>query len=488
LPGGDARKQGSRFMTEIGRPVILLVEDTRPLALAYAQYLANEPYQVVAVETGAQALEALARQAPAAILLDLQLPDIHGLEVLKWIRAKGLPTVAIVITAHGSINNAVEAMREGAFDFLVKPFAAERLRVTLRNAVESQRLRTLVDTFKEQFQRDQFHGFVGRSLAMQTVYRMIESAAPSKATVFITGESGTGKELCAQAIHRLSPRRDKPFMALNCGAIPRDLLESELFGHVKGAFTGAVSDHAGAALAAHGGTLFLDEICDMDINLQTKLLRFLQMGVVQRVGETQPRPVDVRIICATNRDPLVQVKADRFREDLYYRLQVIPIEMPPLRAREDDAVVIARDFLHRFGAEEHKKFKSLSPEVEDMLAAYDWPGNVRQLENVVRNIVVIHDGEQVLPEMVPAPVGGVGRPPARPKLPLATDSAPADDNQTPELAEPMPQLWEIERDAIEKTILLCQGSIPRAARILGVSPSTIYRKREAWAARRDNAS
>jgi DNA-binding NtrC family response regulator len=476
-------------MTATTKPVILLVEDTPPLALAYSQYLATEPYRVVAAETGAKALDLIARERPAAMLLDLQLPDMHGLEILKRVQAENLPIVTIVITAHGSINNAVDAMREGAFDFLVKPFAAERLRVTVRNAVERQRLRTMVDTFKEHFERDQFHGFVGRSLPMHAVYRMIESAAPSKATVFITGESGTGKELCAQAIHQRSPRREKPFVALNCGAIPRDLLESELFGHVKGAFTGAVSDHNGAALAAHGGTLFLDEIGDMDVNLQTKLLRFLQTGMVQRVGETQPRPVDVRIVCATNRDPLAQVKAGKFREDLYYRLQVIPIELPPLRQREDDAIVIARHFLSRFAAEEGKKFNTISPDVEAMLAAYDWPGNVRQLENVVRNIVVIHDGVEVRPEMVPPPVGGVGRVPPSARPHRAVDSAIAEPAVAgPAIAEAdgevadaqMPQLWQIERDAIERAIRLCQGSIPRAARLLGVSPSTIYRKRESW--------
>lgn len=316
-----------------------------------------------------------------------------------------------------------------------------------------------------------FYGFIGSSTAMQVVYRMIEQASTSKATVFITGESGTGKEVCAQAIHRASQRADKPFVALNCAAIPKDLIESEVFGHVKGAFTGATSDRDGAARQANGGTLFLDEIGEMDLRLQGKLLRFLQTGEFQRVGSSRSEKVDVRIVAATNRDPLFEVDAGRFREDLYYRLHVIPITMPALRERGEDIIEIALSFLLAFSAEEGRHFTGFSPEAGRMLLNYDWPGNVRQLQNVIRNIVVLNEGERVLPEMVPPPVGGRW---ARPNG-FRKPNQPA-----PGSVSGIRPLAEVEREAIETAIALCEGNIPRAAVLLGVSPSTIYRKRMAW--------
>lgn len=313
-------------------------------------------------------------------------------------------------------------------------------------------------------------GFIGTSTAMQVVYRMIGQAAASKATVFITGESGTGKEVCASAIHRLGLRASKPFVALNCAAIPRDLIESEVFGHVKGAFTGATSDREGAALRADGGTLFLDEICEMDLGLQGKLLRFLQTGEFNRVGGSKTEKVDVRIIAATNRDPLAEVEAGRFREDLYYRLHVIPVMLPALRERGRDVLELSRHFLKIYAAEEHKGFSGFAPEVEQMLQSYDWPGNVRQLQNIIRNIVVLHDGERVLPDMVPSPVGGRW---ARPQG--FRRSAPAGNTTA------IRPLAEVEREAIEDAVRLCDGNIPKAAVLLGISPSTLYRKRMSWA-------
>lgn len=315
-----------------------------------------------------------------------------------------------------------------------------------------------------------FQGYIGSSTAMQVVYRMIEQAASSKATVFVTGESGTGKEVCAHAIHKLSLRSDKPFVALNCAAIPKDLIESEVFGHIKGAFTGASSDREGAAMLANGGTLFLDEICEMDLGLQGKLLRFLQTGEFNRVGDSKTRKVDVRIVTATNRDPLAEVEAGRFREDLYYRLHVIPIMLPALRERGDDVLEIALSLLAAYSAEEGRHFTGFTPEVAGMLLSYDWPGNVRQLQNIIRNIVVLHDGERVTPDMVPAPVGGRW---ARPHG-FGRTEQPAGN------AAPIRPLIEVEREAIEAAIAACGGNIPRAAVMLGVSPSTIYRKRLAW--------
>ena len=268
-----------------------------------------------------------------------------------------------------------------------------------------------------------FQGFIGRSAAMAEIYRMVRAIGRSTATVFITGESGTGKEVCARAIHAVSTRAAKPFVPLNCAAIPRDLLESEVFGHLKGAFTGALSDKPGAAAAADGGTLFLDEICEMDLSLQTKLLRFLQTSTIQPVGAARPIPVDVRIVCATNRDPAEEVRRGRFREDLYYRLHVVPIHMPPLRARPEDIMDIAQASLIDFAAEEGKSFTGFDPEAAAVLISRPWPGNVRQLLNVIRNTVVLHDGPLVSAAMLPSEIaldgGPARRTPRSPPLPVA---------------------------------------------------------------------
>ncbi len=462
---------------------VLLIEDTPSLARVYAEYLKKESHTVIAVETGAEALVQLNDGAPKVVLLDLQLPDMNGMEVLKRIDAQALPCAVIVITAHGSVKAAVEAMRYGAYDFLVKPFSADRLVVTVRNAMERLRLAQLVDTFEKDLSRARYHGFIGSSLAMQAVYRIVDSAASSRATVFITGESGTGKEVCAEAIHRQSQRAARPFIAINCGAIPKDLMESEIFGHVKGSFTGAVSDREGAAARADGGTLFLDEICELAPDLQTKLLRFIQTGTFTPVGGSKLEKVDLRIVCATNRDPLREVEEGRFREDLYYRLHVIPIHLPPLREREDDVLEIARHYLAEFAHEEKKGFNRFSPEAEQALRHYHWPGNVRQLQNVVRIVVVLQDGDTVTAEMLPSPLGTPPHAaPASPPAAPPAAAAPVPRPHVPPSPDSIKPLWEVEKDAIEDAIAACDGNIPRAAALLQISASTIYRKRLAWQA------
>ena len=277
--------------------------------------------------------------------------------------------------------------------------------MTSRNALERQKLQNLVATYRDEVGgRSRYHGFIGSAPIMQPIYRIIDSAASSKATVFITGESGTGKEVCAEAIHKASARRNKPFVAINCGAIPKDLIESEIFGHVQGAFTGATKDRDGAASRAHEGTLFLDELCEMEMNMQTKLLRFLQTSSFTKLGGAKLEKVDVRILCATNRDPMREVEEGRFREDLYYRLHVIPIHLPPLRDRDDDAIEIATVLLTQYAKEEGKQFKGFAADVEAMIRAYHWPGNIRQLQNVIRNVVVLNDGEYVTADMAPPPL------------------------------------------------------------------------------------
>jgi two-component system repressor protein LuxO len=321
------------------------------------------------------------------------------------------------------------------------------------------------------------HGFVGESPVMQELYARIGRMAASKAPVFVTGESGTGKELCARAIHGGSVRRSGPFIAINCGAIPRDLMESEMFGHVKGSFTGAVANRSGAAKLADGGTLFLDEICELDPLLQTKLLRFLETSTIQRVGSAVAEPVDVRIVCATNRDPATEVAAGRFRQDLFFRLMVLPLHMPKLSDRGGDVILIARHLLARITTEEGRRFSSFAPEAEALMLAHAWPGNVRELQNVIRQAVVLNEGDRIEASMLPLQ-------PAPSPEPFIRDPAAAlRDVHATMAGERLPgnrQMSAIERDVIEGTIAVCGGSVPKAARVLGLSPSTIYRKRESW--------
>lgn len=490
---------------------ILIVEDSPSLSGLYQSYLEKEAYQITVAETGAQALALLNQQLFDGLLLDLQLPDLNGIEILKQLHEQQYPAATVIMTAHGSVATAVETMHYGAVDYLEKPFDSSRLIVTVKNALKNKLLEKQLQNFQDSFERKRFAGFVGGALPMQRVYSIIESAAPSKATVFITGESGTGKEVCAEAIHQLSPRKEGAFVALNCGAIPKDLMESEIFGHVKGAFTGAISPRQGAAERADGGTLFLDEICEMDLELQVKLLRFIQTGTFQKVGSSQTQKVDVRFVCATNRDPLKEVETGRFREDLYYRLHVIPVQLPPLRERGSDIMILAHHFLKLYSQEEGKGFSQFAADAEMMLCSFDWPGNIRQLQNVIRNIIVLNDGEQVGAEMLPPPLNhlsasiGARISPARaPKAapaqsPIPTPKEPIvippsiqadkpDDAQLSTAADPLlagsPEqvrpLWQIEKEVIEHVIRLCDDNIPKAAALLEISPSTIYRKKQTW--------
>lgn len=457
---------------------ILLVEDTASLSMLYQAVLTRAGHSVVCAFSLAEARARCEQGSPRVVLLDLQLPDGDGLELLDRLRRESPDTRVIVITANGSINRAVQAMRAGAFDFLVKPFDEGRLMSAVENALASAPMPIEGSPVVAEGAAG-FEGFIGTSAAMAEIYRMVRAIGRSTATVFITGESGTGKEVCARAIHAMSTRAAKTFVPLNCAAIPRDLLESEVFGHLRGAFTGALSDKPGAAAVADGGTLFLDEICEMDLSLQTKLLRFLQTSTIQPVGAARPVQVDVRIVCATNRDPAEEVRAGRFREDLYYRLHVVPIHMPPLRQRPGDIMQIAQSSLVDFAAEEGKSFTGFDQEAASILIARPWPGNVRQLLNVVRNVVVLNDGPLVTAAMLPAEFAST------PALPLAGPQAvspapiprPAAEGIAALVGTPMA---DVEREFIEATIAHCDGSIPRAARMLELSPSTIYRKLESW--------
>ena len=467
-------------MTEPAR--ILVVEDSPTQAELARSLLKRLGHEVRVIAAAAPALEAARSWQPDAILLDVELPDYDGFRLMRQIAAEGIDSAIIVVTANASINSAVEAMRAGAVDFIVKPFAGARLSVTLANALEKRALVAQLRSVRARLDRDRFFGFIGSSAPMQAAYRTIESVAASRASVFITGESGTGKELAAEAIHQASPRAGGRFVALNCGAIPRDLLESEVFGHVRGAFTGATGDRAGAARLADGGTLFLDEIGEMPLEMQVKLLRFVQTGSFAPVGASAVERVDVRFVCATNRDPMLEVQAGRFREDLYYRLYVVPIELPPLRERGEDVLLIGRHFLGSFSREERRNFRGFTAEAEAALMAYSWPGNVRQLQNVLRNVVVLHDGEQVEAAMLPPPVLTPGLTPVVPRqTPPAAVAKPA---AAPETAVSAPQvvvsLALAERHTIEAAVRHTDGDVPRAAALLEVNPSTIYRKLVQW--------
>ncbi len=469
-------------MTAKHPPPLLLIEDTRSLLILYQSVLINAGFQVVTASTAGEGMRLFRQSKAATVLLDLVLPDRDGLDLMRDLLEERPETSIIVMTAHGSVNKAVEAMRAGAHEFLVKPFDESRLLAAISNVATVAASRTRAplpppsaSQRAEAAARSAVEGFIGTSDKLARVQQKIASVARSMATVFITGESGTGKELCALAVHAASPRAGGPFIALNCGAIPQDLLESEVFGHMKGSFTGAISDKPGAAAAADGGTLFLDEICEMAPALQTKLLRFLQTSTVVPVGATKPRKVNVRIVCATNRDPLEAVRRGEFREDLYYRLFVVPLHMPPLRERGDDVLEIAESALARFSSEEGKRFDGLSSDVVALFRALPWPGNVRQVLNVIRNVVVLNDGGLVTLDMLPETlVPANDLPPTPPGLAPAPPSGPLLDEL---IGQP---LAAIERRIIEETLARHAGSVPRAARVLEISPSTLYRKIEGW--------
>ena len=465
-------------MSKLGK--LLIVEDTPSLARTYEAFLSDAFDETKVVDTAAKANRVLSDTKIDCILLDLQLPDAHGLDLIdRWVIDAPDASI-IVITANGSMSIAVDAMRRGAVDFVVKPTTRKRLNETVERAIESfqpgKAARPQIVPKEPDNIQSGFCGMIGHSLVMQGVFKCIEVAAPSKANVFITGQTGTGKELVARAIHEKSPRRKANFIAINCGAIPKDLIESEIFGHVKGAFSGAIANRVGVAESAEGGSLFLDELGEMPMDLQPKLLRFLQTGEFSRVGETTVRKSNIRIVAATNRDPLEAVREGRLREDLYYRLYVVPISLPPLSERGSDILILAEKFLERFSAEEGKEFDGFSNEVENWLVSHHWPGNVRELENLIRQISVLKPSGQVEMSDLPRMQTSSSKPMVLVTEPTETEVAqrlPVEDYGI----EP---LWITEKKAIEKAIALNRGNIVAAAKALEINPSTIYRKKASW--------
>ncbi len=462
---------------------ILVVDDDPTQRRLIQAVLERDGNAVVHAASGGEAIDRMTRGGGAdLILLDMIMPEMSGLECLAELRSAGVNEPVIVLTANGGIDMVVKAMQAGAQDFFVKPVGPERLLVGVRNAMQMTRLTAEVGRLTKRVQgRTSFDDIVGDSNPMRMVKALGARAAKSSIPVLITGESGVGKEVIARALHGASDRAGKPFVAVNCGALPANLVESILFGHEKGAFTGAVDKTLGKFREADGGTLFLDEIGELPLDMQVKLLRALQEGEIDPVGGKRPVKIDVRIVSATNRDPAQQVRDGAFREDLFYRLNVFPIEAPSLRDRREDIPALVDHFIARFNAEEGKRIAGCAPETMTMLQSFDWPGNVRQLENAVFRAIVLADAPFLQPHDFPA-ISGVTAP-MPDVVPVATvsthsDHAPQPDQPIRILDDRghLRTLEEIERDLIQHAIEVYSGHMSEIARRLGIGRSTLYRK------------
>ncbi len=445
---------------------ILIVEDEKNAREALGEVFADQG-QVYLVEDAQAGLDVLDAEEIDLVLTDVVLPgDLDGLDLLERAKEIAPQTPVVVMTAYGSVERAVRAMRDGAYDFLEKPLDLRRLRVVVASALKSRRAPASSSAYRRRLAEDGVPpGFIGRSSAIREVFRVVQKAAPTNATVLILGESGTGKELVAEAIHKASSRAEAPFVKVNCAALPEGTLESELFGHVKGAFTGAVGDRAGRFEAANEGTIFLDEVGEVPAHTQVKLLRVLQNREIERVGESRSRSVDVRLVAATNADLEERVRRDTFREDFYFRLKVITLRMPALRERREDIPLLAGHFLGMY-ADRHgrKGVLRLSPEAMDMLEAYAWPGNVRELENVVEAAVVLTEGPEITVDVLPVEMGG------------RQDVENLPDEEAGVRIPPGTSLPEAERRIILDTLKRTDGNKTAAARILGIGLRTLYRK------------
>jgi two-component system nitrogen regulation response regulator NtrX len=443
-------------------PRILIIDDEPSIRATLANILTDEKHIVVTAESGEEGMARFAREEFDLVMLDLWLPGVDGMTVLERLRAAG-PAPVIVISGHGTVDTAVRATRLGAYDFLEKPLSLERVLLTVNHALADRRLREEVRDLRRHIALDDL--LVGESEPMKKLEAQIRSAAPSSSRVLISGENGSGKEIVARTLHRWSHRSEQPFVDVNCAAIPEELIESELFGHRKGSFTGAIEDRKGKFELANGGTLFLDEIGDMSLKTQAKVLRVLQEQTFQRVGAQQTIQVDVRVIAATNKRLDEEIARGTFRSDLYYRLNVIPIEVPPLRARGADIALLAEHFLRRFAAEMRAPKKRLSGGAAAKLAAYDWPGNVRELRNVVERLAILHPGDLIDAEDIQ--LGARRDAPAA----IAPDLTLRD-----------------ARDEFEKQYILSRlreyaGNVSRTADALGVERSNLYRKLHAYGIR-----
>jgi len=440
------------------RAKVLVVDDETIVRESLRDWLSDVGHQVLTAENGPQALEIIQKEEPRIVIADLVMPGMDGIELLKRVREISPSIEVIIITAYGSIPTAITAMREGAYDYIEKPFCPERAELLIEKLVEHQRLLEENIALQQKLEeRYRFENIIAKSPRMRQVIEVIKVVAKSNATVLITGETGTGKELVAQATHSQSYRRGKPFVAVSCAALPESLLESELFGHEKGSFTGAYAQKKGKFEVANRGTLFLDEIGEMSANIQVHLLRVLEEKEFTRVGGNEPIKVDVRVISATNRDIKQAVGKGQFREDLYYRLNVVNIELPPLRERKEDIPLLAQHFLKKFAVENNKEVTGFSPEATDFLLKYDWPGNVREMENAIERAIILAQNPVI--EVADLP---------QPEL-VAAGSTPPEKN-----------LKQVEKDHILNVLTETGGNYTEAARILGISRMTLYNKAKAY--------
>jgi DNA-binding NtrC family response regulator len=452
---------------------ILIIDDEEVLQDILTVLIRKEGHTPLAALTGEEGLAVLEREEVDLVLLDLMLPGMHGMDVLREIRRRDPDLVVVVITAFSSIESAIAAMREGAFHYIPKPFKNEEVLLTVRKGLEQRRLTTENRSLKEQLrQRFAFDNIIGKSKPMQQVYELIQLAAPSKSNILVLGESGTGKELVAKAIHHHSRRSGGPFVTVNSGSMPADLLESNLFGHLRGAFTGAVASKKGLFELADGGSIFFDEIGNIPIDTQSKLLRVIQEREFMRLGGLDTIRVDVRIIAATNADLEGAVQQGTFREDLYYRLNVITVNLPPLRRRSEDIPLLAQSFLSHYARENEKVLREISPRAMELLLDHPWPGNVRELENAIERAVVLSTGETLTEELLPGSIrhraesfsggagGGVtgGLPPALPANGIAFKDA----------------ISQYERQIIIRALQASGGVQKRAAELLQVKPTTLH--------------
>jgi two-component system response regulator PilR (NtrC family) len=440
---------------------VLVVDDEQSMRDMLRIVLRRDGYEVTVARNGTEAVETLRREPFDLLLSDIRMPDRSGVEVLRAAKEVNHDIVAIMMTAFASTDTAVEALRLGANDYFIKPFSMDELRLKVRHHLDARRLREENARLKRALGApDEFCNIVGSSEAMLAIFRMVETIGRTNSTVLITGESGTGKDLVARAIHFHSLRRDQPFVALNCGAVPETLLESELFGHVRGAFTGADANKKGLIEVAERGTIFLDEIGETNATMQVKLLRVLQDRKFRRLGGTEEVQADIRVIAATNQDLQKLVAAGKFREDLYYRINVIPIHLPPLRERREDIRPIAAHFLARFSAQMEKPVHAITAEAMQLLEAYPWPGNVRELENVIERAVALEQTAAVLPETLPEPVRrGITGGPAAPMLPPLPEEG----------IDLEARVEEIYRDQIAQALKRAGGVQVKAAELLGMS-------------------
>jgi two-component system response regulator HydG len=444
------------------QPAILIVDDEQGILDTLRILLKNEGFDVTTAQGGKAGMEQLKGSAPDLVLTDIKMPGVTGLEILAAVKEQDPETPVILMTAQASLQSAIQAVNEGAFHYVQKPFSNDEIVALCRRAAEVRQLKAENKQLKQEIRKHEGAGItkpLGKSRVFQDVLRLAEQVAPTDSTVLIQGESGTGKEIIARYLHDLSNRRDGPFLSINCGALPESLLESELFGHVKGSFTGAVRDKQGLFAAARGGTFFMDEIGEMSPATQVKLLRVLQEREAIPVGGTEAIPVDVRLVAATNRDLEDDTKRGRFRSDLFYRLNVIAIHLPPLRERREDIDIFVHAFLERIAKEREENPKRLGPEALEAIMRYEWPGNVRELENALERAVVVNKGEVLGVDDIPVRIS------EKRAEPLVSERPHV--NPTLDVIEQAYITWVLQSEGGNKT---------RAAEVLGIDPSTLYRK------------